>query len=180
MDSLFLLSTASDTSIKVGVWAAQLIIGLGIAMGSIYLAMRLLNKLTKGIDEEAELKRGNVAVAAMTLGVIISVTLVTSSGIVGLTDAVTDVRSGASAATWGRAVGFGVLQLVAGIVFAVISIFMAFRIWDRITVNINEVEELKKGNVAIGIVLAAVLIGVGLVMREGVSGLASAISTIGN
>ena len=60
----------------------------------------------------------------MMVGVIIAVALVTSSGVVGLTQAVTDVQSGSSARHYVRAVIFGLVQLIAGLVFASLSIFL--------------------------------------------------------
>ena len=178
MDSILLVSAIAETSIKLVTWLIQLVVGLIVAMGSIYGAIKLLNSLTKGIDEEAELKKGNLAVAYMMLGVVIAVALVTSSGIVGLTDAVTNIPSGATTGTYVRAVGFGIVQLLAGIVFAVISIFLAFRIWDRMTSKIDETAELRRGNAAVGIVMAGVVIAVAIVIRQGISGLAAAISGI--
>ena len=180
MTEILLVSELAATIIKVGVWVAQLVIGIGVAMLSIYTAIKMLNRLTKDIDEEAELAKGNLAVAAMMVGVVIAVALVTSSGVVGLTQAMTDVQSGATAGDYIRAVVFGLVQLVAGLVFASISIFLAYRIWDRITTKINETEELKKGNVAVGVVLGAVMIAVAIVIRTGISGLATAISGIGS
>ncbi len=180
MGGVLLISEVAETIIKVGVWAAQLVIGIGIAMMSIYTAMRLVNRLTKDIDEEAELAKGNIAVAAMMVGVVIAVALVTSSGVVGLTQAMTDIQAGAEAGEYIRAVIAGLVQLAAGLVFASVSIFLAFKIWDRITKNINETAELKKGNIAVGIVMGAVMIAVAIVIRQGVSGLATAIGGIGS
>ncbi len=40
------------------------------------IALFLFNKMTKGIDEMAELKNGNVAVAIVLFGFIVSMTLI--------------------------------------------------------------------------------------------------------
>ncbi len=180
MGDVLLIGELAETFIRLGVWIAQLVIGIGIAMLSIFWAMRIMNRLTKGIDEEAELKKGNKAVAAMMAGVIIAVVLVTSSGIVGLTQALTDVRSGSDAAEYVRAVGFGLIQLLAGLALASFTIFLAYRLWDRITTSIDETAELARDNVAVGIVMGAVMIAVALAMRQGLSGLGAAISGIGS
>ncbi len=164
--------------VKLLVWLIQLVIGLVIAMGSIYMAIRMLNTLTRGIDEEEELKKGNAAVGIMMLGVIIATALVVSSGVVGLTQAVTGV-TGVNLMDYIVAIIFGLIQLAAGVGFAVISIFLAFNIWDRITTKIDEKAELLRGNVAVGIVMAGIFIAVALVVREGVSGLAGAIGAVG-
>ncbi|MEW5759687.1 MAG: DUF350 domain-containing protein [Candidatus Thermoplasmatota archaeon] len=157
--------------VAVVIWIAQLIIGIGLAMGSIYIGIRLLNRLTEGIDEEEELKKGNKAVAALLLGVVIAIALVVSSGVVGLTSAITGGKS-TDLMGYITAVSIGIVQLAAGIIFAVIAIYLAFRVWDKITTKIDETEELKKGNLAIGIVMAGIMIAVAIVIQAGVSGLA--------
>lgn len=164
--------------LKLIVWLIQLVVGLFLAMGSIYLAIRLLNKLMPGIDAEEELKKGNAAVGIMMLGVIIATALVVSSGVVGLTQAITDLR-GVNVVDYIIAIIFGLVQLGAGVGFAVISIYLAFNIWDKITTKLDEKVELARGNIAIGIVMAGVIIAVALVIREGVSGLAGAIGAVG-
>lgn len=164
---------------KLIIWLIQLVIGLVIAMGSIYMAIRMLNTLTHGIDEEEELKKGNAAVGIMMLGVIIATALVVSSGVVGLTQAVTSV-SGANLMDYVVPIIFGLIQLAAGVGFAAISIFLAFNIWDKMTTKIDEKAELLRGNVAVGIVMAGIFIAVALVVREGVSGLAGAIGAVGS
>jgi uncharacterized membrane protein YjfL (UPF0719 family) len=62
-------------------------LGVLLAIGAIYLALNILDKLTKGVKEFEELKKGNVAVALEMAGVIIAVALIIQSGIVGITAA---------------------------------------------------------------------------------------------
>jgi len=66
-----LLSNLGITILIVSV--LQLVLGIVLAIVAIYLALNILDKLTKGIDEFAELKKGNVAVALEMAGVIITV-----------------------------------------------------------------------------------------------------------
>ena len=54
-------------------------------IAAIYLALNILDKLTKGIDEFEELKKGNVAVALEMAGVIITVAIIIQSGVLGIT-----------------------------------------------------------------------------------------------
>ncbi len=61
--------------IAFGVEAAQLLIGLVLAVVSILFSVWLFERLTTHLDEWAELKRGNVAVASLLGGVIIGVSL---------------------------------------------------------------------------------------------------------
>ena len=55
------------------------------AIVAIYLALNILDKLTKGIDEFEELKKGNIAVALEMAGVIIAVAIIIQSGVLGIT-----------------------------------------------------------------------------------------------
>ena len=179
MHDLILLSTGTQISIKLGIWIAQVIVGLLIAIGSLYLSMRLLSRLIKGVDQEAEVARGNRAIGVLSLGVSISISLVTSSGIVGLTDAVTNVSKNAGAAEYGRAIIFGVIQLLVSLLLAVIAVVLAFRVWDKLTPQIPAVKKLQEDNLAVGIMWAGVLIAVGIILREAVSGLGTIISSVG-
>jgi len=45
-----------------------------------------------------------------------------------------------------------------------ISLGIVIKIFDAFTPGLNEIEELRKGNVAVGIVLAAVIIATGVVI----------------
>ena len=79
--------TSVDGLVAIGVACVQLILGILLAIGAIYLALNVLDKLTKGVEEFAELKKCNVAVALEMAGVIIAVALIIQSGIGGITTA---------------------------------------------------------------------------------------------
>ncbi|HNL87274.1 MAG TPA: DUF350 domain-containing protein, partial [Methanoregulaceae archaeon] len=65
----------------------QLILGIILAIATIYLALNILDRLTKGINEFEELKKGNVAVALMMAGVIVATAVIIQSGVIGITSA---------------------------------------------------------------------------------------------
>ncbi len=150
----------------------QLILGLVLALASIYIGINLLDKLTKGIDEQKELKKGNAAVGILMAAVVLSIANVIQSGVAGLTVAMTTTST-----IEGLIVGTiaGLVQVGIGIVLAVVGIYMAINVLDKITTDIDEMEELKKGNVAVAILMAGVLLAVSFVIQAGVSGIAHAI-----
>lgn len=53
----------------------ELAIALLVAVLSLFLAVKVFSKLTRGIDEWAELKKGNMAVATVLSAIIISVAI---------------------------------------------------------------------------------------------------------
>jgi uncharacterized membrane protein YjfL (UPF0719 family) len=76
-----------DGLLAVCVAFIQLILGTVLAIAAIYLALNILDKLTKGVEEFEEIKKGNVAVALEMGGVIIAVAVIIQSGVIGITAA---------------------------------------------------------------------------------------------
>ena len=76
-----------DGLLAVCVAFIQLILGIVLAIAAIYLALNILDKLTKGVEEFEEIKKGNVAVALEMGGVIIAVAVIIQSGVIGITAA---------------------------------------------------------------------------------------------
>ena len=151
----------------------ELIVGLALAMGSVYLGLNMFDKLTEGIDEMKELKRGNVAVAILLGAIIFSIANIVEGGVSAL---ISTIGPGLTGVQIAAGLVIGVVNLLIGLILAVFSIYLAINILDRITVGIDEFKELKKGNVAVAIVMAAVLFAVSFVIRAAVAGMSSALS----
>ena len=151
----------------------QLVLSLVFAMGSVYLGLKMFDKLTEGADELAELKKGNVAVAILLGAIIFSIANIIEGGVSSLTQTLVP---GLSLMQVFAALIIGVVNLVVGVVLAVFSIYIAVNVLDRITVGIDEFRELKKGNVAVAIMMAAVLLAVSVVIRGAVVSMATALS----
>lgn len=150
----------------------QLILGLVVAMFSIYMGLRLFDRVTKGINEMKELKKGNVAVGILLGAVIISIANVVQSGVSSVTGSIT---SGMGAGALVVALGIGILNLLIGLAAAVVSIYLAMSILDKITIELDEWKEIASGNVAVAIMMAAVLFAVSFVVQAGVSGISKAL-----
>ena len=61
--------------------AVGILLGLILALSAIIFAVGLFDRLTGQIDELAELQRGNMAVAAILVGVVLSVSLLMGQAI---------------------------------------------------------------------------------------------------
>ncbi len=162
-----------EVLLGLGIAFVQLIVGLALAMGSVYLGLRMFDKLTEGIDEMAELKKGNVAVAILLGAIIFSIANVVEGGVAGLAKT---ILPGLSALEMAAALIIGLVNLTIGVILAVFALYVAVNVLDKITVGIDEFRELKKGNVAIAIMMAAVLFAVSFVIRTAVAGMANALS----
>ena len=68
------------------------------------------------------------------------------------------------------------LILVVALIVAGFAISWTFKVMDKLTTNINEKEEFKNNNVAIGIVYAGILVGASDLISAGVAGVSSAVT----
>ena len=159
--------------IGIGIAIAQLTLGLLLAMGSVYLGIKMFDKLTDGIDEMKELQKGNVAVAILLGAIIISIASVVEGGVYGLTQS---IIPGLTPMELSAALLIGVVNLIVGVILAILSIYVAISMLDKITVGIDEFKELKRGNVAIAIIMAAVIFAVSFVIRGAVVSMAGSLS----
>ena len=162
-----------DLMLGVGIAFAQLIIGLILAMVSVYLGIWMFDKLTQGIEEIKELKRGNVAVAILLGAIIFSIANIVEGGVYGLTQS---IIPGLTPMELAAALVIGVVNLIVGVILAILSIYVAISMLDKITIGLDEFKELKRGNVAVAIMMAAVLLAVSFVIRGAVTAMASALS----
>jgi uncharacterized membrane protein YjfL (UPF0719 family) len=155
--------------IAIALGFVQLILGLVFAAVAIYLGVRVFDRFTKGVDEMAELRRGNVAVGILLAAVVITVAIIVQSGVAGMTNAVLAVGGTRTMSDYVIAVVGGFVQLIVGIILAVVAIYLAVSIFGKVTKGIDESAELRNGNVAVAVVLAGFLIAVGFVLQAGVS-----------
>jgi len=154
----------------------QLIVAVVFAVLALYIGFTVLGKITKGIDGEKELAGGNVAVGIVVAAVFFAIAVVVESGVSGLSLGIN------KALEVGIFTGDGLLvvvtafvQLVLGVVLAIGAIYLALSILERLTKNVNEFEELRKGNVAVALEMAGIIVAVAVIVQAGVLGITSAI-----
>jgi uncharacterized membrane protein YjfL (UPF0719 family) len=153
----------------------QLVIAIAFSVVALYIGFWVLGKITKGIDEEKELAKGNAAVGILVASVFIAIALVVQSGVSGLSVALNRALFLGFNADGILTVIVAVIQLILGIVLAVGAIYLALNILDRLTTGVNEFEELKKGNIAVALEMAGVIIAVAVIIQSGVIGITAAI-----
>ncbi len=69
---------------------------------------------------------------------------------------------------------FALVQLVVGVIFAAGAIYFAMNLLDRFTKKLHEVRELRKGNLAVAIYVAAFIFSISLVIESGIAQIVSA------
>jgi uncharacterized membrane protein YjfL (UPF0719 family) len=154
----------------------ELVIAILFSVVALYIGFLVLGWITKDIDEEKELAKGNAAVGILVASVFIAIALVVQSGVSGLSVGINKAMSVGILSSDGIfAVVVAIVQLLLGIVLAIGAIYLALNILDRLTKGVEEFEELKKGNVAVALEMAGVIIAVAVIIQTGVIGITTAI-----
>jgi len=154
----------------------QLVISIIFAVVALYIGFSVLGKISKGMDEEKELAKGNVAVGIIVAAVFVAIAMVVESGVSGLSAGISKaLAAGLFSADGMLTIGLAFFQLIAGIVLAVGAIYLALNILDRLTTGVEEFEELKKGNVAVALEMGGVIIAVAWIIQSGVIGITASL-----
>jgi len=143
---------------------AQLAVAILLSAIAAYLTFFLFLWFTRDLDELEALSKGNVAVGIVLGAILVSVAIVLRPALVVHSEG-WDVGS----LIFFRALLVEALQLAVGLVLAAVTIALSLTLFAALTRHIDEVEELKKGNVAIACVLAGVAIAVSLMISQGVA-----------
>lgn len=170
--------TLASASVGLLIAIAQVLVSLVFAMMAVYAGIRIFDKFTKGIDEMAELKRGNVAIGVLLGAVILSYATVIAGGVGSLTNVVLNVGNATLMGTLTGLVG-GIVNLLIALGLASAAIYLALNIFGKITKGIDEEAELRRGNLAMAFLLAAILLAVSTVIASGVASVGAAISNFG-
>ena len=154
----------------------QLIVAVIFSVVALYIGFAVLSKITKDIDEEKELAKGNAAVGIIVAAVFVAIALVVESGVSGISAGINKALAVGFFSTDGLiAIGLSFFQLLAGIVLAVGSIYLALILLDKLTTGVEEFEELRKGNIAVALEMGGVIIAVAWIIQSGVIGITAAL-----
>lgn len=152
---------------------AQLIVAVILSAVAAYLAFYLFQWFTRGLDEWEELRQENAAVGIVLGAILISVAIVLRPAL-SVNTAAWDVGG----ELFFRVLLAEALQLAVGLVLAVLTLALALYLFAGLTRGIDEVEELKQGNLAIAGLLAGVVVGVGLMVSQAVDQIMTLVSSI--
>jgi len=148
----------------------QLVIAIILAVVALYIGFFVFSRITKGMDEATELARGNTAVGIIIASIFFAIALVVQSGIAGISVGIMKALAG----DW-LAIVISLLQLILGIILAIGAIYLALHILDRLTKGVDEFEEIRKGNTAVALMMAGVIVSTAIIIQSGVIGITSAL-----
>jgi len=154
----------------------QLIIAIVFAVIALYIGFSVFGKVTGDIDGQKELAKGNVAFGIVVAAIFVAIAVVVQSGVSGISVGIGKATAhGLTSIDGLTAIGIAFIQLILGILLAIGAIYLALNILDKLTKGIEEFEELKKGNVAVALEMAGVIIAVALIIQSGIGGITTAL-----
>ncbi len=167
----------------IGIAIIQLIFGVALALFSITIAINILNRVTKGINEFEELRKKNLAVGVYLAGILVAVGNVVGQAVSGVSKAVVP-----GAFNLPALIG-GLIQLFIGLPLAIVAVVWAqSRVYSWLikaaaklpgveVEKFNIQDELKNGNLAVAVVLFGTFVAISLVISQGVAFIAEPISS---
>jgi uncharacterized membrane protein YjfL (UPF0719 family) len=163
--------------VNAAVGIIQLIIAVILAVVALYIGFSVFGKITKDVDEQNELAKGNVAFGIVIAAIFVAIAVVVQSGVAGISVGISKASTLGFLSVDGMiAICVAIIQLVLGVLLAIGAIYLALNILDKLTKGVEEFEELKKGNVAVALEMAGVIIAVALIIQSGIVGITTALA----
>jgi len=166
----------SDQMIGVICGIVHLVLSFFLALLATLGAFRIFDKLTRDIDEVAELKANNIAVSVMMSGMLLSAAIVMKTVIEpAISTLQVYLYQGITGLGVLKVIGFVVAYIAGAMVLGIAALWGAVWCFMVLTKRIDELAEIKKNNVAVAITLAVVLVIMGLFLADGINSLLKAV-----
>lgn len=163
------------TRVLVSVFEFFLTVSMSVIV--VYFNYKLFQHANPDYDHEEELRKGNVAVAILLAALLYSSGLMVQKGIYPVVSLfrmymTSPIDSGLGPAHMAL---YGVTHIVMSFVITVLTMSFSLRFYGRLTRSLREGEELKRGNTAVGIMLGAFVLVVGMYVSEGLGALSKSL-----
>lgn len=146
-------------------------LAFGVVVGAvgIVLGLRLLSLLLRQKDNDKEIGKGNVAIGLLQAANLLALGILVQHAVTATFDAIDLLYRGQAfhVRMLGRFAFYAVLHVGASMLAGALMIAVGSFIYGRLTPDIDELEEVRRGNVAPALVMAAVIVVMALVAAPG-------------
>jgi uncharacterized membrane protein YjfL (UPF0719 family) len=156
--------------IHVLLGVGELIVSVALVVLTLFLSYRLFGRLVVDLDGDKELKAGNLAAAIVLVAVMVcpaAIVLSTMSSMVFRARAF--FLAGREDLSLLQLAGYSICWVALVLALSLFSMWLALRLFDKLTPGIDELEEVRKGNTAVALLMAGVIAIVSVSMQEGIS-----------
>ncbi len=151
---------------------AEIVLSLFLGFLTVWFAFKRFARLTREIDEMGALKENNVAAGILLGSTILSVGLVVrQAASPAISSLQTIIHKGLTFLGALKVIGIALASIVVVLIVALAAIWTAVRLFLKLTKDIDELAEIRRNNVAVAIVLGAVIIVIGIFLGQGIQSL---------
>jgi uncharacterized membrane protein YjfL (UPF0719 family) len=147
----------------------KVVFGIVVGAAGIFSASRLLGRLVRWGDTEAEIQRGNMAAAVLEASALVAFGILVQHAVSATFSAMDLTYRGhdLAAGMLGRFAVYGLLHVGVSLAVGACALAVGAWIFGRLTRGIDELAEVRKGNIGPAMVLGAVLVVMALVTAPG-------------
>ena len=153
----------------------KILFSIVLSAGALYTGMNLLDRITVGIDEWKEIKKGNMAIGILYAAVMISIIMLLSPRI---GEFIFYLQGGLDLGTTIKLLALTFFNYIVALFASVFIIYLVIHVIDRITPDLDELAELKKGNLAVALILSVALLLVVLAVQPSIENLFDIIKSL--
>jgi len=154
----------------------QLVISIVFAVVALYAGSFAFNRIAKGIDVQAELKRGNTAMGILIASVFIGISVVVISCIQGILVGLNKIfADGVLNMNDSLDIASSFLDLFLGVLLAIGSIYLVIQVFAHLFRRTDMITAIENGNSTIAFIVAGMILAVSVIFRIGVLGIVTAV-----
>ncbi len=155
--------------------ALKILSAIVLSAGALYSGIMLLDRLTPGIDEWDLLKKGNAAIGLFYSSVMASLFLLMQERI---SDFVFFVQQSLPIHLTLLVLFFALFNYIIQLLLSIVIVYLTIHVIDRITPDVEELQELENGNIAVSLIMSIVLLAVVLACHEPLEGIISILKSL--
>ena len=152
---------------------------LAVVMSGLIIALtyKIFIRANPDFDMEVEIRKGNAAVGTLMAAILFAASMILQKGMGAVVSMFRLYMSapGESPFGLGKLVLLCFAHLGMSMLLAVITISVTLRLFGRLDKTLHAGKELQKGNMAVGILLAGVVLVAALYVGEGVSSISKSL-----
>lgn len=162
------------TAFQIGV--LEMALAAVVGMMVVYGGFLLFSRLSPGLNETAEIRQDNRAVAIALGGNLLAVAIIVREALYPISATVQDLALDSWSMNLAfKSLGYVALYLSITAGAAIITMLLAMRAFTLLTRDIDEKAEIAKGNIAAAILYATAAIAIALFVAEGAGSLTKAL-----
>ncbi|MDH3674137.1 MAG: DUF350 domain-containing protein [Anaerolineae bacterium] len=140
---------------------ANIIIAVILGVIASYIGVWLFAKSTRHLDDWGEVRRGNTGMGIVMGAIIIGIAIILKPAI--------DLPLTVEVERPFLVLLGEIIGIAVGLVLAVSAIVFSVGMFDRLVGDIDELSELQRGNMAVAVIMAAVILAISLLISGAVA-----------